>query len=192
MLESKEHIEVVGESASIEHGLQQVVESGPHVLLLGVRGNEAGSLDHLPRLHRARPDVAVLVLSRALDQSTARSLASRPDVRGHLSKDVTVEELLEAIETAAAGEYVDGSHHEHEPAPVKIPDQHGPISRLTRQELRILSLIAAGMSNQQIAAELFLVEKTVRNHVTRILAKLGVQRRTQAALLAVRSGLIHH
>ncbi len=134
----------------------------------------------------------MLVLSRT-DEDQLATAALRGGAKGYLVKDIAVSQLVSAIHSVAGGHNLLASRHAITMAnrrPVKqAKDPADPLAVLTPQERKILSLIGEGLTNRQIAERLFLVEKTVRNHVTRMLAKLGVERRTQAALLAAR---LHH
>lgn len=190
VLENHPEVEVVGESASFHDGLQEIVETGADVALVGIREGERDSLSDLQPLREVRPEVGVMVLTR-VDDDEALMAAMQVGARAYMTKDLTVEELTTALEDVAKGRNL--MDHRRAIDAVRDSsrrrDEPDPFADLTRQERRILGLIAAGMTNRQIAERLFLVEKTVRNHVTRILAKLGVERRTQAALLAVRNGL---
>lgn len=182
-------IEVVGDCGDFEEGVRQVQELRPDVTLVGVRSHEQPLLRELWRIRTGAPGTRVLVLSRRAED---HELAVRFGASATLGKDVSGEEVAQAIE-AASGEA---------PGPHQAPtagataagghrSERDAIANLTKQERRILGLIGQGLSNREIAETLFLAEKTVRNHVTRLLAKLGVSRRTQAALIAARQGALH-
>ena len=120
---------------------------------------------------------------------SSSSAAIQAGASGYASKDIDAAELVTAVESVARGvNSIDPVRAlrlmRAAQAPAELPED--PLRTLTNQERRILALLAEGMSNREIAERLFLVEKTVRNHVTRVLAKLGVERRTQAALIAAK------
>lgn len=181
-------IEVVGDCGDFEEGTRRVQELRPEVTLVGVRSHEQPLLRELWRIRTGAPGTRVLVASRRVED---HELAMRFGASATLGKEVSGEEVARAIEAASG---------EAPTAPVPA-DGAGPagghrserdaIANLTKQERRILGLIGQGLSNREIAESLFLAEKTVRNHVTRLLAKLGVSRRTQAALIAARQGALH-
>lgn len=182
------HIEVVGDCGDFEEGARRVQELRPDVTLVGVRSHEQPLLRELWRLRTGAPGTRVLVLSRRVED---HELAVRFGASATLGKDVSGEEVARAIE-AASGQALAAA-----PVPAAGDGSGGrrserdAIADLTKQERRILGLIGQGLSNREIAEALFLAEKTVRNHVTRLLAKLGVSRRTQAALIAARQGALH-
>jgi two-component system response regulator DevR len=187
VLDGLPSVEVVGEHHDFAEGFQAIVETGPDVALVGIREAEHDLLRALSALREARPDVGVLVLTRT-DDEDALAAAIEAGALGYLTKDLTVEELSSALDDVARGEQRVTSEHLGK-QPVPAPEPLAPLPQLTAQEHRVLDLVAAGLTNKLIAERLFLGEKTVRNHITRILAKLGVERRTQAALVAVRHGL---
>lgn len=191
VLDADPEMAVVGESGSFADGYQLILETGPDVALVGIREAEHERLADLAPLRTARPDVGVMVLSRN-DGDQGLVAAMQIGARAHLSKDLSVEELTDAVDAVARGEnildHARAMRAVHEAS--RALNEPDPLALLTPQERKILTLLAVGLTNRQIADRLFLVEKTVRNHVTRILAKLGVERRTQAALLAAKRGLL--
>ena len=189
--ERKEFV-VVGETGDVDEGVALVAQTRPHVVVVGIRAHERPVLDKLPTIQAQYPPTEMLVLSRT-DEDQLATAALRGGAKGYLVKDIAVSQLVSAIHSVAGGHNLLASRHAITMAnrrPVKqAKDPADPLAVLTPQERKILSLIGEGLTNRQIAERLFLVEKTVRNHVTRMLAKLGVERRTQAALLAAR---LHH
>ncbi|RLV49393.1 DNA-binding response regulator [Nocardioides mangrovicus] len=178
-LEEHHRIEVVGEAAEPAGAFEQVMQTRPDAVIVGVREHERSTIDALAWLLARRP-TNVLVLSRAA-RAEEMEAAQLVGAKGYLSKDLQVAQLHEVIEQIAEGEAVFGDSAGH-----LVDDEPEPpgVSDLTSQERRVLELVGRGHSNGEIARELFIAEKTVRNHVTRILAKLGVKRRTQAVLIA--------
>jgi two-component system response regulator DevR len=192
-LNEREELTVVGEAGDLDEGLGLVARSRPHVVVLGIREHERSLIDKLPRLQAQYPPARTLVLSRTDDEQLVTA-ALRAGANGYLVKDIAVSQLVAAVHSVAGGHNLIESSRAKRLAASRQPDLSAPgaddpLAVLTPQEHKILTLIGEGLTNRQIAERLFLVEKTVRNHVTRMLAKLGVERRTQAALIAAR---IHH
>ncbi len=181
---------MVGESDSIAGSVAPIVSADPDVVVVGIRPGEHADLGHLRPLSAERPQTAVMVLTRHDDDDTLMA-AVEIGARAYLSREISAAHLTSSIDAIAAGQNL--LDHGRVVQAIHRRSQHrsveDPLAKLTKQERRILALVGAGMTNRQIAEELFLVEKTVRNHLTRILAKLKVSRRTQAALVAVRHGL---
>jgi DNA-binding NarL/FixJ family response regulator len=164
-----------------------IPELAPDVAVLDARLPDGSGLELCARLRTLAPSVRSLILTSHEDEDAVLA-AIRAGAAGYVLKEVEGTSLLSAVRTVAQGHsLVDPviarrviSMFEHGDAPSE------ELARLTDQQLRILELLAEGLTNRQIGERLYLAEKTVKNHVTRILAKLGVQRRTQAALLASR------
>ena len=179
-------IEVVGEAASGEQALALLPGLAPDIVLLDLVLPGMSGLDVVARLRVAHPEVKVVVLTSYAGEESVLP-AVRAGVAGYLLKDVGPAELAGALRTVHAG----GASLAPGVAAtvmrgVAAPDPAGP---LTPREREVLRLVARGRSNRLIAGDLALSEKTVKAHVSAILAKLGVADRTQAALYAVRHGL---
>lgn len=185
-LDLQPDMEVVGEAASGEQALALVPRLAPDVIVLdlvlpGMTGVEAAR-----RLKQHHPDVKVVALTSFAGQDMVIP-AVRAGVAGYLLKDVGATELADALRAAHAG----GSPlHPQVAATVMASVNSQSTDSLTAREREVLRLVARGLSNRLIARELALAEKTVKTHVSAILSKLGVSDRTQAALYAVRSGLV--
>jgi DNA-binding NarL/FixJ family response regulator len=157
----------------------------PDVALVDVRLGSGSGIETYRRVRSEHPSVRGLVLT-GFDEKKSMMAAIMAGASGFLLKDIAGARLVSSVLAVARGESLLD--------PVEViglmddvrarEARRDPREALTPQEGRILELVAAGLSNKEIAEQLFLVEKTVRNHITRILSKLGVQRRTQAALLA--------
>jgi NarL family two-component system response regulator LiaR len=183
-LELQQDMEVVGEASSGEQALALVAAVRPDIVLLDLVLPGLSGLATARRLRETHPDVKVVVLTSFSGQDSVLP-AVRAGVAGYLLKDVGPAELAGALRSVHHG---GASLHPRIAAAV----MHSVTARdpLTTREREVLRLIGRGLSNRLIARELVLSEKTVKAHVSAILSKLGVADRTQAALLAVRDGLI--
>lgn len=196
LLAISDEIEVVGHAADGDEALAQVAELAPDVLLLDLRMPGRDGIATLEELRRRGSDVPVLVLT-TFDDDELVLRALRAGARGYLLKDVTLEELVGAIRTLAGGDtLVQPALTERllrGLAAVPVPDDftHLPTPEpLTPRETEILRLLASGFSNREVAEALFLAEGTVKNHISTVLAKLGVKDRTRAVLRALHLGLL--
>ncbi|HWF56300.1 MAG TPA: response regulator transcription factor [Solirubrobacteraceae bacterium] len=192
-LELQDGFEVVGEAGDGAEAIQRAVATAPDVVLMDLMMPVLDGVEAMRGLRRAVPGARVIVLTSFLEDERLLP-AIQAGAAGYLLKNVEPAELARAIRTAHAGEaqidpavaarlvsaLADG------PTAVRAPEP----GRLTRRETEVLELIAAGRSNKRIAFELGISEKTVKNHVGHVFEKLGVTDRTQAALLAVREGLV--
>ena len=189
-LELQEDIEVVGDAADGAAALAGVERFEPDVVLMDLVMPGVGGVEAIRRLRTLRPETRVLVLTSFLDDEKLFP-AVRAGAAGYLLKDVEPSELVRAIRTVADGESL---LHPAVAARlmVEFSDTERPVAEdaLTAREREVLLLIARGLPNKQIALELGIAEKTVKTHVSSILGKLGLTDRTQAALYAVRAGLI--
>jgi two-component system response regulator DevR len=189
VLDDQPEVEVVGESSSFGDGIDAIAAASPDLAVVGIRESERAELARLRGLSQAIPGLRLLVLTRT-DDDDVLAAAMEVGANGYLSKDVPADQLVTAVRSVANGhDVIDPTRAMRLMARQRNGEDTSaadPLARLTAQERRILDLLAEGLTNRQIAERLFLVEKTVRNHVTRVLAKLGVERRTQAALVAAR------
>ncbi|MHB2019159.1 MAG: response regulator [Candidatus Xenobia bacterium] len=181
------NIEVVGEAANGEEALRQIAALQPDVVLMDLLMPVMDGLTAIAQSRSRHSEVEIIALTSVLeDASVVRAV--RAGAIGYLLKDTQSDALCRAIEAAAAGQV--------QLAPeaaafllkeVRMPDSPEP---LTEREREVLGLLARGASNKDIAAALVVGEKTVKTHVSNVLSKLGVQSRTQAALWAVKNGLV--
>ncbi|MEU0161150.1 response regulator transcription factor [Streptomyces sp. NPDC006261] len=197
LLNAEPDIEVVGQAVNGLDAVAKVAELAPDVVLMDIRMPELGGIEATRRITSPEGStVKVLVLTTFdLDEYVYEAL--RAGASGFLLKDASADELAEAVRVAAAGDallspnitkrlIVEFARTAGAPrAPLKER-----IGDLTERETEVLSLIAAGLSNAEIAGRLILAEQTVKTHVGRILVKLGVRDRTQAAVFAYESGLV--
>jgi len=175
---------VVGEASSGEQALALVAGLAPDIVLLDLVLPGMSGVDTARRLRVAHPEVKVVVLTSFAGQESVLP-AVRAGVAGYLLKDVGPAELADALRSVHAG----GSPLHPAVAATVLRQVNATADPLTPREREVLRLIARGLSNRLIARELVLSEKTVKTHVSAVLAKLGVTDRTQAALLAVREGM---
>jgi NarL family two-component system response regulator LiaR len=188
-LELQDDVEVVGEAADGETAVGAAARLKPDVALMDLVMPRVGGEEAIRRIAEVSPATRVLVLtSFAEDEKLFPAL--RAGAAGYLLKDVQPSELVGAIRAADAGETI--LHPTVAARLVEDVARRPPAPRapLTERELDVLRLIARGMANKLIALELGVAERTVKTHVSHILGKLGLSDRTQAALWAVREGLI--
>jgi DNA-binding NarL/FixJ family response regulator len=185
MLETAPDLLVVGEASTAAEALAVVAACAPDVAVLDVRLPDGDGVTVCRELRSQQPKLACLMLTSFADDE-ALVEAIMAGASGYVLKQIRGADLVNAIRTVAGGQSMldagttakvmerlrSGNRSEH------------PLSTLTEQERRILDLIGEGLTNRQIGERLFLAEKTVKNYVSTLLAKLGMQRRTQAAVLA--------
>jgi len=201
LLESAPDIDVVGEAADGGTAVDQVRALRPDVVVMDVRMPGVNGIDATRDIVAEHPDVRVLVLT-TFDLDEYAFAALRAGASGFLLKDAGPAELVSAVRTVASGDAVVSARVTRRmlelfagrlPASGEAPTDPGPHPRLaglTPRETDVLHGIAEGRSNAEIAELLFLSETTVKTHVGRILAKLGVRDRLQAVVLAYESGLV--
>jgi DNA-binding NarL/FixJ family response regulator len=193
LLGVRTEIAVVGEAGDGAQALRRVAETRPDVVLMDLRMPVLDGIEATRRLRAAHPDVKVLALT-TFDGDDEVFAALRAGAVGYLLKDVSGDRLVDAVLAAARGESVlqpsVAAKVVARVAAMPDPDAAAPASPLSERELEVLRHLAEGHSNREIAGALYLTEGTVKNHVTSVLAKLGVRDRTQAALRAHRMGLL--
>lgn len=190
----REHgINVVGEAAMAAPAIKLACELNPDVVLIDLNMPGISGIEATQRLHAVAPLVRVLVLT-VVDDEHAVTEALLAGASGYLLKDAPVAQIVEGIKATARGESLISSRiaghlvrRIRQPPAMQIDNEPAD---LTPREMEILELIARGMDNPQIAQTLFLSQHTVKNHVSSILVKLQVQNRIQAAVRAVRRGLV--
>ncbi|MFD3701280.1 response regulator [Streptomyces sp. NPDC058646] len=188
-LEVQEDIEVVGEASDGEEGIARAEDLRPDVILMDVKMPGTDGIEALRRLRELANPARVLIVTSFTEQRTVVP-ALRAGAAGYVYKDIDPEALARAIRSVHAGHVL--LQPEVAVALLSQEDQSPPPGRsgsLTEREREVLSLIADGRSNREIARALVLSEKTVKTHVSNILMKLDLADRTQAALWAVRHGI---
>ncbi len=189
-LELQVGIEVVGEAADGEEALAAADRLRPDVVLLDLVMPRLDGVRALRALRERLPGARVIVLTSFLDDDKLLP-ALRAGAAGYLLKNAEPQELVRAVRVAHAGEaLLDPVVAARLVESLAAGEQDEPLDRLTPREREVLVLIGHGFPNKQIAQRLDVSEKTVKTHVGRLLAKLGVDDRTQAAVLAVRAGLV--
>jgi len=182
-----EELEVVGEAADGAEALRLAHELKPDVVLMDLLMPVLDGIAATSAIRRELPDVEVLALTSVLEDAAVVG-AVRAGAIGYLLKDTSSADLCRAIKAAAAGQVqIDPRAVSRLMREVRAPDNP---EMLTERETDVLRLLAQGQSNKEIAHSLSIGEKTVKTHVSSILSKLGVLSRTQAALYAVRIGLV--
>ncbi len=180
-------LEVVGEAANGQEALQIARRIHPDVILMDLLMPVMDGLTAIGLLRKELPDTEIIALTSILEDEKVVG-AIRAGAIGYLLKDTQADDLNRAIKAAAAGQV----QLSPQAAARLIREVRAPESpeTLTERETDVLRLLAKGCSNKEIAQELIIGEKTVKTHVSNILAKLNVPSRTQAALYAVRIGLV--
>jgi DNA-binding NarL/FixJ family response regulator len=188
-LELQDGIEVVGEAGDGLEGVAAVERLRPDVVLMDLVMPRLDGVGAMRELRSRLPGVRVIVLTSFADDDRLLP-AVQAGAAGYLLKNAQPQELARAIRAAHAGEaLLDPSVAARLLDSIAQPPGRPP-DPLTRREREVLELIGRGLSNRRIARELGIAEKTVKTHVGHVLAKLGVTDRTQAALHAVRAGLV--
>ncbi|MCZ9346979.1 response regulator transcription factor, partial [Streptomyces sp. TRM76130] len=196
LLNAQPDIEVVGQAVNGVDAVAQVAELTPDVVLMDIRMPELGGIEATALVSTATPHTKVLVLTTFdLDEYVYEAL--RAGASGFLLKDASAEQLAEAVRVVAAGDALLGpgitrrliAEFSRLDARPRSPLKQR-VGDLTDRETEVLALIAQGLSNAEIAGRLVVAEQTVKTHVGRILVKLGLRDRTQAAVFAYESGLV--
>jgi DNA-binding NarL/FixJ family response regulator len=190
LLELQDGIEIAGEAADGEQAVEEAVHLRPDVVLMDLVMPRLDGLAAMRALREQVPGARVIVLTSFLDDDKLLP-AMRAGAAGYLLKNATPGEVVRAVRAAHAGEAViDPVVAARLVETLAGSGDDEPLDRLTAREREVLVLIARGFPNKLIARELGVSEKTVKTHVGHVLAKLGVTDRTQAAVVAVRSGLV--
>jgi NarL family two-component system response regulator LiaR len=186
-LELQDGIEVVGEAADGEEALGEAERLQPDVVLMDLVMPRLGGVEAMRGLRRHAPSARVVILTSFLDDERLLP-AVRAGAAGYLLKNVEPRELARAIRLADAGEALLDPAVAARLVDALVDDGEEERPELTPREQEVLDLLARGLANKRIAQELRIAEKTVKTHVSHVLAKLGVSDRTQAALYVARAG----
>jgi DNA-binding NarL/FixJ family response regulator len=180
-------LQVIGEAALVAQAIARIPALRPDVAVLDVRLPDGNGIELCRELLSRLPELRCLMLT-SFTSDEAMLDAVLAGASGYVIKDIKGMELAEAIKTVGAGQsLLDNRAAAALMAKLRdAADRSDPLSGMTDQERTLLDLLGEGLTNKQIAARMFLAEKTVKNYVSRLLAKLGMERRTQAAVYATR------
>jgi two-component system, NarL family, response regulator DevR len=193
LLRTDEELEVVGEAGSVAQALARIPALKPDVAVLDVRLPDGNGIELCRDLLSQFSDLRCLMLtSYTSDEAMVDAILA--GASGYVVKDIKGMELANAIKEVAAGRsLLDNRAAAALMAKLRGPAEHAdPLAELSEQEHILLELLGEGLTNKQIAARMFLAEKTVKNYVSRLLAKLGMERRTQAAVFISKLDHGHH
>ncbi|HJQ44689.1 MAG TPA: response regulator transcription factor [Jatrophihabitantaceae bacterium] len=184
LLGSQDDIEIVGEAATVDEALDRIPAAAPDVAVLDARLPDGSGIEVCRLIRADHPEIRCLILT-SYDDDEAIFAAVLAGAAGYVLKQIRGSNLIDAVRQVAAGQsLLDPGVTERVLARIRDGARTDPrIAALTDQERRILDLITDGLTNRQIGDELFLAEQTVKNNVSSLLQKLGMQRRTQAAVL---------
>jgi two-component system response regulator DevR len=185
LLESEGDIEIVGESGSVKEAVARIPALRPDVAVLDGRLPDGSGIDVCREVRSIDPSIKALILT-SYDDDEALFAAILAGAAGYVLKQIAGNDLIDGVRRVAAGQsLLDPTLTARVLDRVrKGPEEHEELAALTEQERKILALIAEGLTNRQIGERMYLAEKTVKNYVSSILSKLGLERRTQAAVLA--------
>ncbi|MEU9606021.1 response regulator transcription factor [Streptomyces sp. NPDC048057] len=189
LFDAEADIEVVGEARDAAQALARGPALRPDVTVLDVRLPDGDGVTVCRELRSRVPDLACLMLT-SFDDEDALLDAIMAGAAGYVLKQINGSDLVAAVRTVASGQsmldpattsrLIGSLREDQEPA----PPREGKLAALTDRERAVLRLVEEGLTNREIGKELYLSEKTVKNHISRLLAKLGVERRVQAAVIA--------
>jgi DNA-binding NarL/FixJ family response regulator len=187
LLWAHEDVTVVGEASTAEEALARIPTNRPDVAVLDVRLPDGDGIEVCREIRSRHPEIACLMLtSYADDEALLSSIMA--GAAGYVLKQIRGVELVDAIRrVSSGGSLLDPGVTKRVTERLRaMPEEDDGLAELTGQERRILDLIAQGYTNRQIADTIFLAEKTVKNYVSSMLSKLGMQRRSEAAAYAAR------
>jgi len=184
LCEAEPDIEVVGEAGTAAQARARISATNPDVVLMDMRLPDGNGIDVCRDVRSENPEIRCIILT-AYDDDEAINAAVLAGASGYVLKEVRGHRLIENIRTVAAGRSILGSPLSHKVVERIRHDHEGDsrLETLSARENEVLSLIAEGLTNREIGERLALAEKTVKNYVSSLLSKLGLQRRTQAAVL---------
>jgi DNA-binding NarL/FixJ family response regulator len=187
LLGTADDIEVIGEAASVAEALVAITAATPDVAVLDVRLPDGSGVELCREIRSRTPSVHCLMLTSYADDE-ALLAAVLAGASGFVLKQILGANLIAAVRTVGTGgSLLDAGSTAVLMAKLRSGDQEAdPLAELTNQEREVFALIGEGMTNRQIAEKMFLAEKTIKNYVSRVLAKLDLQRRTQVAVMATR------
>ena len=187
LLGMEDDIEVVGEAGTAEQAISRILATAPDVAILDVQLPDGSGVEVCREVRSVRPELVCLMLtSFAEDEALFEAIMA--GAAGFVLKQVKGSDLIDSVRKVARGEsLLDPRTTQRVLERIRrAPEEDERLKGLTPQEKRILSLLAEGRTNRQIADEMFLAEKTVKNYVSNLLSKMGMSRRTEAAVYAAR------
>jgi DNA-binding NarL/FixJ family response regulator len=184
LLEEHDDLSVIGQAATVAEALARIPALAPDVAVLDVRLPDGNGVELCRELRSVMPQLQCLMLTSFTDEQATMD-AILAGAAGYVIKDIKGFELVSAVRSVGAGRsLLDGRAVAALMAKLRAgAEKPGRLADLTDQENAVLGLIGEGLTNRQIAGRMFLSEKTVKNYVSRLLSKLGMERRTQAAVL---------
>jgi DNA-binding NarL/FixJ family response regulator len=184
LCEAEADIEIVGEAGTAAQARARISATNPDVVLMDMRLPDGNGIDVCRDVRSENPQIHCIILT-AYDDDEAINAAVLAGASGYVLKEVRGNHLIENIRTVAAGRSILGTPLSHKVVERIRHDHEGDsrLETLSARENEVLSLIAEGLTNREIGERLALAEKTVKNYVSSLLSKLGLQRRTQAAVL---------
>ncbi len=188
LLDFYEDLEVIAEANDGLETVNKVRDNFPDLVLLDLNMPRMNGIDTVKKIKEIAPDIKVLILT-IHDEEEYIYEVTKAGAEGYIQKDVEPNELRSAIERVIAGQKVFPSKVE-EKVEEKRTQAESELEELSNREQEVLELLAQGMSNRDIAEELYISEKTVKNHVSSILRKLSVNDRTQAVIVGLKNGLV--
>nr|WP_227495809.1 response regulator transcription factor [Bacillus mycoides] len=194
-LSTQEDFELVGEANNGKEALVKVGETSPDVVLMDLYMPEMDGIEATACIKKEYPNVKVIVLTSFSDQAHVLP-ALKAGASGYILKDIEPDQLVEAIRSAYKGniqlhpDIANALLSQTLPKEEKEEEPSVQVDVLTARENEVLQLLAKGMSNKEIASVLVITEKTVKAHMSSILSKLHLSDRTQAALYAVKNGIV--
>ena len=188
LFEAEDDFEVVGEAGSAQEATRRIPALRPDVAVLDARLPDGSGIDVCRNVRSVDPSIRALILT-SYDDDEALFAAIMAGAAGYVLKQIGTNDLVDTVRRVAAGQsLLDPAVTSRVLERVRAGNDDEPdeLAQLTAQERKILELIAEGLTNRQIGERMFLAEKTVKNYVSSILTKLGLERRTQAAVLAAK------
>lgn len=186
LLEGPDDIEVVGEASTAEEALGRIPATSPDVALLDLRLPDGDGIEVCREIRSKHPEIECIILTSFADDEAVYA-AILAGAAGYLLKQVRGTDIVDGVRRAGRGEsLLDPAVTRRVLDRLRRGEEHDELAELTNQERRILELIGEGLTNRQIGERMHLAEKTVKNYVSNLLAKLGMNRRTEAAAYAAR------
>lgn len=191
-LKTQPEIEIIGEARDGKEAVEMTIKLLPDVVLMDLEMPNMNGIEATREIIKSCPNIKIMMLTSFSDQDHVIP-AIEAGASGYQLKDIEPDELVQAIIHLKNGEnqlHPKATSHLLSHVTANSSEERKPLDGLTKRELEVLKEIAKGKSNKEIASDLFITEKTVKTHVSNVLSKLGLADRTQAALYAVRNGVM--